>query len=365
MALDMNNLITLGKTLSRAKASSPVAYSFGEDKYSYSDLDNTFRQELHALVGTYQLYRKNQNIMFELFEEVITDVLPVKVMEQYGQFAEIKTYRQGERPVFVQKITEASKRRAKQFVSKVGLAGRYEVFKLDGRSYEVTTSAYGAACQISIEEFLDGRIDFATLLDIMLEGFDEAIYREIAAALLGTVESLQIGNKYIGNAFVEEEMDELLAVADAYGNGRATIYCTFEFAATMIPQTGWISEEMRNQKWTNGYLGNYKGHQVVVLRQSYTNIDNLEKVLDPSYAWIIPGGAEKPVKIAFEGDTLMKEIPSQDDWSRDLQMYKKIGVAAIVYNDICVYQNTSLVTQRDVSNNVPSEGDDPSEGNDG
>ena len=347
--LDMNNLIVLGKTLGRAKASSPVAYSLGEEKYSYTDLDNTFRSELNELVGTYQLYRKNKNAMFELFEEVITDVLPVKVMEQYGMFAEIKTYKQGDKPVFVQKITEASKRRAKQFVSKVGLAGRYEVFKLDGRSYEVTTSAYGAACQISIEEFLDGRIDFATLLNIMLEGFDEAIYREIAAALLGAVTGLQAGNKYSINGFNEEAMDELLAVADAYGNGRATIYCTFEFAATMLPADAWVSDEMKNQKWNNGYLGNYKGHQVIVLRQSYTDTTNINKVINPAYAWIIPGGAEKPIKIAFEGETLMKEIESQDDWSRDLQMYKKIGVAAVVYNDICVYENTALVIERDLT----------------
>lgn len=347
--LDMNNLIVLGKTLGRAKASSPVAYSLGEEKYSYTDLDNTFRSELNELVGTYQLYRKNKTAMFELFEEVITDVLPVKVMEQYGMFAEIKTYKQGERPVFVQKITEASKRRAKQFVSKVGLAGRYEVFKLDGRNYEVTTSAYGAACQISIEEFLDGRIDFATLLNIMLEGFDEAIYREIADALLGAVNGLQAGNKYSINGFNEEAMDELLAVADAYGNGRATIYCTFEFAATMLPADAWVSDEMKNQKWNNGYLGNYKGHQVIVLRQSYTDTTNIHKVINPAYAWIIPGGAEKPIKIAFEGETLMKEIESQDDWSRDLQMYKKIGVAAVVYNDICVYENTALVTERDLN----------------
>ena len=75
----------------------------------------------------------------------------------------------------------------------------------------------------------------------------------------------------------------------------------------------------------------------------------MTKVIDPSYAWIIPGGAEKPIKIAFEGETLMKEIESQDDWSRDLQMYKKIGVAAVVYNNICVYENTALVTERDLN----------------
>ena len=61
--------------------------------------------------------------------------------------------------------------------------------------------------------------------------------------------------------------------------------------------------------------------------------------------WIIPGGAEKPVKIALEGDTLMKET-EHDDWSRDIQLYKKVGVAAIVYNDICVYRNESLTVAR-------------------
>ena len=345
MALDRQNLQTLALTVARANPLSQVAYSFGEDKYSYTDLNATLRKELNEYAGTYQLYRENKNLVFSLMENVINDVLPVKVMEQYGAFADVKTYRQGERPIFVQKITEASRRRAKTFITKVGLAGRYEVFKLDGRSYEVTTSAYGAACQIAIEEFLDGRVDFAELLNIIMEGLDEKIYREIANALIGTVETLQAANKYVGNAFVEKEMDDLLSVADSYGNGRSTIYCTFEFASTMIPSNEWVSDAMKNQKWENGYFTNYKNHPVVVLRQSYTDETNTEKVIDPSYCWIIPGGAEKPIKIALEGETLMKET-EHDDWSRDIQMYKKLGVAAIVYNDICVYRNESLTVDR-------------------
>lgn len=345
MALDRQNLLTLGKTLAHAKPTSQIAYSFGEEKLSYADLNETFRAELNELGGTYADYRDNKNTIFTLLEQTINDVLPVKVMEQYGAFAEVKTYRQGEKPIFTQKITEASKRRAKQFITKVGLAGRYEVFKLDGRSYEVTTSAYGAACQVAIEEFLDGRVDFAELLNICMEGLDEKIYLEIANALIGTVENLQTANKYVGNAFVETEMDKLLSVADSYGSGKATIYCTFEFASTMIPSNEWFSDGMKNEMWANGYLASYKGHNVVVLRQSYTDETNMTKVIDPSYAWIIPGGAEKPIKVALEGDTLMKET-EHDDWSRDIQLYKKIGVAAIVYNDICVYRNESLTTTR-------------------
>ena len=339
MALNKKDLITLGKMAANADSSSPVAYSFGEEKYSYEDLNNAFRAQLKEIAGTPALYRENKNLVFELMEEIIDDVLPKKVLAEYSQFAEIKTYAQGDRPVFTQRITAAARRRAKQFITKVGLAGKYEVFKLDGRSYEVPTSAFGGAAQISIEEYLDGRIDMADVLDIVMEGLDEAIYLEIERALVAAVTDLPAANQTAQTSFDEDEMDKLISIADSYG--QSTIYCTYEFAATMVPSEGWISDNMKDQKWNNGYLANYKGHRVIVLPQSYEDETNAKKVIDPSYAWIIPTGAEKPVKVAFEGQTMVREFENHD-WSREIQIYKKVGVGAIITNNICVYQNTSL-----------------------
>lgn len=342
MSLNRTDLIKLAKTVANANPSSTVAYSFGEDKFSYADLNETLRSELNEIAGTYQLYRENKNVLFSLIEETIDDVLPRKVLEQYGQFAEIKTFAQGDKPVFTQKITEASRRRARQFITKVGLAGRYEVFKLDGQSYEVPTSAFGGAAQIGLEEFLDGRVDFAEVLNIVMNGLDESVYIEIERALKGAVSSLSFNaaNKYSGTTFSEADMDRLISIADAYG--QATIYCTYEFAATMVPAEGWRSDAMKDQRWNNGYLANYKGHRVIVLPQSYEDETNTVKVIDPAYAWIIPtGGNDKPVKVAFEGQTLVDERKN-DDWSRDVQVYKKMGVGAIITNNICVYINTSL-----------------------
>lgn len=339
MALNRQDLLTLAKITANATPSSQTAYSFGEEKFSYADLNETLRNELRELAGNYQLYRENKNIIFSLLENVVDDVLPKKVMEQYGQFAEIKTFAQGDRPIFTQRITSAAKRRAKQFVSKVGLAGIYEVFKLDGKSYEVETSAFGGAAQIGFEEFLDKRVDFADVLNIVLEGLDECVYVEIERALKGAVTNLQEANKATDTAFVESKMDALLAVADAYG--QATIYCTYEFAATMVPQNGWVSDAMKDQKWNNGYFANYKGHRVIVLPQSFEDETNSKKVIDPSYAWIIPTGAEKPVKVAFEGAAVVREIENAD-MSREVQIYKKFGVCALITNNICVYRNTSL-----------------------
>ena len=340
MALTRNDLITLAKTVAKANPSSAVAYSFGENKFSYSDLNETLRSELRELAGSYALYRENKNTIFELVEEVINDVLPKKVMEQYGMFAEVKTFAQGDKPRFVQKITMAAKRRAKQFVTRVGLAGVYEVFKLDGKYIDVTTEAWGGAAQIGFEEFLDGRVDFADLIEIVMEGLDEAVYKEIAKALIASVETLQGANKATENQFVESEMDRLISVADSYG--KATIYCTYEFAATMVPESGWRSDSMKDEKWNKGYLANYKNHNVIILEQSYTDETNTTKVIDPSYAWIIPAGDNtKPIKIAFEGPTAVKEVENED-WSREMRVYKKFGVATLITNNICVYRNTSL-----------------------
>ena len=341
--MEFNDILKLAKTVAKADPSKPVAYSFGEKSFGYSEMNETLRSEFAALAPDYRTYKINQNTIFALIEQTIDDVLPNRVMEQYGQFAEIKTFAQGDKPIFTQKITQASRNRAKQFIGKVGLAGLYEVFKLDGRSYEVTTNAIGGAAQIGFEEFLDGRVDFAEVLNIVMAGLDECIYMEIEKQLIGAAQNVQtanVNNVTTQTGFNEKEMDRLLSISDSYG-GRATIYCTFEFAATMIPSDNRWSNEMKNTMWNNGYLGAYKGHQVIVLPQSFEDETNSKKVIDPSYAWIIPTGAEKPVKIAFEGGTIVDEYTNYDR-SKEVQIYKKVGVRAIFSNDICVYKNTSL-----------------------
>ena len=341
--MEFNDILKLAKTVAKADPSKPVAYSFGEKSFGYSEMNETLRAEFAALAPDYRTYKINQNTIFALIEQTIDDVLPNRVMEQYGQFAEIKTFAQGDKPIFTQKITQASRNRAKQFIGKVGLAGLYEVFKLDGKSYEVTTNAIGGAAQIGFEEFLDGRVDFAEVLNIVMAGLDECIYMEIEKQLIGAAQNVQtanVNNMSTENTFNEKEMDRLLSISDSYG-GRATIYCTFEFAATMIPSDNRWSNEMKNTMWNNGYLGAYKGHQVIVLPQSFEDETNSKKVIDPAYAWIIPTGAEKPVKIAFEGGTIVDEYTNYDR-SKEVQIYKKVGVRAIFSNDICVYKNTSL-----------------------
>ena len=349
MALDKNSLIELARANARASLNPSFNFSFGDQKISAEALNQTFINELNELSNTPQKFRENQNLIYTLLEVGLTEVLPVKVFQSYGQFADVKAYAQGTKPVFKVNISEASKKRAKQFVTKVGLAGRYETFKLDGYTFEVPTSAYGGAARVEWEEMLDGSFTLNDYYNLVLEGLDESIYREIAKSLKAAVTSIKAVNKSSQSTFDEKEMDRLLATADAYG--KSTLYCTFEFAATMLPvssggATNWsaFSDNMKDQFWNNGAFASYKGHTVVILPQSFEDESNTTKVIDPSICYIIPTGAEKPVKVAFEGEAQVKSFENRD-WSTEIQTYQKLGVATYLVNPgICAYTNSSLKT---------------------
>ena len=349
MALDRTNLVALMKQVAKANPSAPVAYSFGDQQLSYEALNETLRQELNELAGTYALYRENKNTIFSIIEETLSDILPKKVEERYEQFAEVKTFAQGDKPIFKRKI--GSNRRAKQFITRVGLAGIYEVFKLakNEENFEVRTSAIGGAAQIGFEEFLDGRVDFAEVTQIVMEGMDELIYKEVGAALKASINQLPSANYAAVNGFDEKTFDRLLTIAAAYGT--PTIYCTYEFAVNMIPKEAWrYTEAMKDELWKTGRLQQYKQWKVVILKQGFEDETNSTKVIDPGYAWIIPSGADnKPVKIAFEGDTIVDEYVGYDR-SKEIQVYKKVGVVAMLGNNICAYVDTALMGQMDTWN---------------
>lgn len=340
--LDKNNLLALMKTVAKADVSAPTSYSFNGENFSYEALNETLRRELNEYAGDYASYRENKNMIFSLIEETLDEVLPKKVTKQYEAFAEVKTFAQGDKPIFRRKLT--SNKRAKQFITRVGLAGRYEVFKLgkNEESFEVQTSAIGGAAQIGFEEFLDGRVDFAEVTRIVMEGMDDLIYEEIGAALKSSINQLPPVNRVAADGFDEEAFDMLLTIASAYGE--PTIYCTYEFAVKLVPTEAWrYTEAMKTELWNTGRLASYKGRRVIILDQGFVDETNTEKVIDPGYCWIIPSGANtKPVKIAFEGNTLVAERENNWDWSREIQVYKKVGVVCMMTNDICVYKDTSL-----------------------
>lgn len=342
--LERNELVKLMKATAKADRSAPVAYSFNGENLTYEALNETLRKELNELAGTFALYRENKNTIFSIIEETMDDILPKKVEEEYMKFAEVKTIAQGNSTMFWRKH---DRQRAKQFITKVGLAGIYEVFKLGKDTpIEVQTSAIGGAAQIGLEEFLDGRADFAEVTQIVMEGIEELIQWEVGAALKEGLTQLPALNTVRVNGFDQKAFDRLLAISSSYGT--PTIYCTEEFAATILPEDDngsyvrW-SDNMKDTIWNNGRFASYRNHVINILPQGFTDATHTTKVIDPGYCYILPGNI-KPVKIVMEGQTIVDEYTNKDR-SREIQVYKKVGVGVVMTPDICMYVNTDLSGQ--------------------
>ena len=90
-----------------------------------------------------------------------------------------------------------------------------------------------------------------------------------------------------------------------------------------------------------GYVGRYKGTNVVLLEQSFEDENNEVAVVDDEYAYIMPAGKEKPVKIGIEGGTLIDEQRLQDG-SIEVSAQHMFDVAVVANNYWGIYRNTSL-----------------------
>ena len=254
--LEFKELLQLMKVAAKASTSAPTSYSFNGQNLSGEAINETLREELKELFGTNALYRENKNTIFSLIEQTLDDVLPRKITEDYMQFAEVKVFGQGDKPIFRRKLN--SNNRAKQFITRVGLAGVYEVFQAwkGEEAFEVRTSAIGGVLRLVLRNS-SMAVDFAEVTRIVYEGMEELIAKEVAHALKASINQLPPANRVAVNGFDENEFDRLINVASAYGT--PAIYCTYEFAVKMIPQEAWrYTEGMKEELWRTGRLANLK-----------------------------------------------------------------------------------------------------------
>lgn len=314
-------------------------------EFSVADYNKAFVGEVAENFGchNYADYLRVKPDVFELLQQLADEYLPARLNATLAQFAEIKNIEQGNKYEF--KLRKGHMR-GKSFVTQVAPSGQYETFRLDVSQFTVPVKAYGAGAIVEWERFLNGQESFVELMQIIAEGIEDRIYEQIQGILQSAADDMPTANVASDTQFVASKMDGLLATVRAYG--RPMIWCSQEFAATITNQVGFSAatpnmpnadlDDIRNQ----GYVGMFHGAQVIVLPQSFTDETNSVKVINPQYAYVIPAGEEKIVKVVMEGDTQVKDFENRD-WSSEIQMYKKVGLAMVTNpNYWAIYQNTNL-----------------------
>lgn len=325
---------------------SVIAYSkkvpvVAGNTYSLATVEETLRDKFKALAPNYNAFRRNKLDIFELIQETVDEVAPNKIIEKIGDFADVKSYKQGARPKFKVK---RGKQNVKRFITKVGLGGVYERVRLDKSEFTIETHAIGGSAYIEWEAYLDGQMDFAELCNLIIEGIEEQVYVEVRDALVATYAKLPSANKHTAGDTEAKELRRIVNTVQAYSGGTVTIFCTPNFASTIEMDAKYIGEADKNDMRNQGFLGKFMGANVVTLPQSFADETNTEKIFNDQYAFIIPSGGsadEKIVKVVLEGETIVKDIENRDS-SMEFQAYKKFGTAVLTTNHFGIYRNTSL-----------------------
>ena len=294
------------------------------------DYEAALRDEIKKLVGTYSLYRRNKYELFDLLAQNAEEVLPRKVLDLIGSFAEVAQYGNNDRLVF--KVKRGAQR-GRQFVTRATNSGVYETFRLDYDYMEVYSHTIGGAGIIDFERYLDGLEDIAEIYEIILDGMMTEIFREIQQCLAAQWNNTgrPANNKVSANTFDYQKMAQLVQVVSAYGN--PVIYCSSLFAATMLnvvatPNGPVVSDKEIDEIRERGYIGKFAGAPVVVIPNSFEDENNDKLVFDPRFAYVIPAGKEKLVKVALVGQTIIDEWKNTDR-SMEIQGYKKVGVGIV------------------------------------
>ena len=327
----MNNLQVLMNGVFGRK----VPAEFAAENYDY---EAALHDELVKLLcddkGRFdrKKFRRNKIELFELLEQNLEEVLPQSIENALDMFCEVIRVPQGSRLEF---RVVRGKQRGRQFVTRATESGNYETFRLDRDRFDVYPQAIGGAGYVDFERYLDGVESMTDIYEVIQQGIVDRIFEMVQEVLLNSwnLAGRPAKNKVIASGFDPAAMVKLCNVVAAYGS--PVIYCSPEFAAEMVNaivynNTTKISDQDMIEVRERGYIGRFRGFPVVVMPQSFTDETNEKLVMNPSFAYVIPAGKEKLIKLGFEGSPYFR---TWDDHEGDnqitLQGYLKVGVGMI------------------------------------
>ena len=313
------------------------------------DMQAAFADGLRELMGSYNQFMKNRYDIYKIDMKDYNEVLPAKVIDAIGQFADVQTTRNGQQVVF--KVRKG-KMRAKKFLTQAAINGVYDTFRLDSDTFTLAMHNVGGGVSVDLQRVSDGAESLAEVMAILNEGLTDAVYYEVYKALRAAINASArpAANKVTVSSWDAEKMVKLINVVRAYGSGVA-IFAPPEFIGAMgadaivsgIANTtnGIYHPGDIDAIHNTGFINIFRGCPVIQIRQSFIDENNDKTWIDPQMAYVLPSGGEKVVKVGLEGGTNISDYQNRDG-STEIYAEQKMGCAILAHHNWGIYQNTGI-----------------------
>lgn len=285
-------------------------------------------------------FRRHHVEAFEIIEDVVDDKLSAgwSTNPFFLRWVEFKQTKFGDENHFIAK--------KKAYLAVNRIAGNNWDMTIQRLSedtvYQVPTYAYGAKIGTDIRLYLEGRKDWAELIDAIVTAMDrkvkDLIYAEVSAIGSAIPANSQFHKTSVLDASSKETFDQLIAdVSTANDNSDIVIMGTRSALGKVIALTtiDWVSGNMKDEMNRTGRIGYYEGNLLMEVPQRFANGDTTKTLVSDKQILIVPAGdgTEPFIKFVDEGDGEIVEKLERKDYQDDTMSYeyhRTLGVGSVI-----------------------------------
>lgn len=281
--------------------------------------------------------RKNQQVLFDLIEEVVPNLLQSGWQDNpfFNEFVETRNIDIGDQNVFYtedETILTVSKVSGNHWDLDRQRLGK-------GTTFSVATSWYGIAVYSEYEKLLTGLEDFATFVTKLYEAVDRFVNESIYEAFVSAASELPGGAGGAGQWVKTGDLGD--ATKDAFmtliedvqmATGMDVVIMGTKAALSKLEgmqKIDWVSDEMKQERYTTGRMGYFEGVRLVELKQGFKLNDTTHRLVDDKQLFIMPVGDNKFVKVVNEGQPEMRQVQdnvTNQDFTYNFTYMFKMGV---------------------------------------
>lgn len=305
-----------------------------KDKLNRKDLEDFARKRIQEEIlngrTLYQAYRNNQNVIFQIMEEIVNITISddFKDIPFIDNFVEFKNRYLGDETLWYSE--------GKSYLSVVSFAGNHwdtNRESLDaGEEFTLPKEWVYVRVYDEFERFLLNITSLERLTDVVYKSFNKYLKERIYMQFQNVMTTVPAEFSAKGNS--EEAVGDLCDLVQAAGG-----YSNLTIAGTkgalrklgaIVPDK-YFADSQREAKASTGTIGEWEGNRLMVIPQVIKQ-GTFELALDNDVIFIL-GGDVKPIKVEFVGDSRTKQIDDNkinNDMSIDFQVQTAFGIGLML-----------------------------------
>ena len=229
---------------------------------------------------------------------------------------------------------------ADELLFDVNYANAYAVVQADNsttpmwypasKSVSLPTVEVASRFRVSMYDIRAGRADLPRLTRMAIAAMEGQVAGLVKNVLSSTAIT-GLGSPFYGtgSGVVLATLDPMVRHFQRYGAVNIVgDIAALDQLAEASKTAGWVSGDMKNEFFNNGFIGKYKGANAIQLTGGY-EADGITPVNPDSELFILPNGYESPLKIGRKGDVLAIEETHGDTAYYEVSLRQRVGVGFI------------------------------------